>query len=101
MRLSDLEPRWALDADIIVCGTVVHDEHRQGMGLTFLCPHCRATRLGVFIANPVDGGPPSDDASQLWTRVSGDSFENLTLSPSIDVSKSGHWHGHIRAGAIE
>lgn len=98
MKLTDLEPRWALDADIMVDGTVVHNEHRQGMGLTFLCPHCKAVRLGVFIQNPVDGLPPSDDAKMLWARVSGSTFEDLTLSPSIDASKSGHWHGFIQRG---
>lgn len=97
MKLTDLNPRWAIDADIIVGGQVVHDEHRQEMGLTFDCPHCRTTRLGVFLANPIDGGPPSDDGGKLWHR-DGDSFETLTLSPSIDASAHGHWHGSITKG---
>lgn len=103
MKLTDLNPRWALDADIWVCGTLVHDTERKGMGLTFQCPCCvgteRATRLGIFFKNPTDGKAPSDDAPLEWTRT-GETFEDLSLTPSIDVSKSGHWHGYITNGQI-
>lgn len=37
--------------------------------------------------------------SVLWTRT-GDTFENLSLSPSIDCSKWGGWHGFITNGII-
>lgn len=99
MRLLDLEPRWAADYDILIGDHVVHDEDRKGMALTFLCPHCKSTRLGVFFRNPIDGKPPSDDfdADHLWQRT-GETFDALTLSPSIDASKSGHWHGFIENG---
>ncbi len=56
------------------------------------------TRLAVFFANPTDGKPPSDD-HLLWNRT-GDSYETMTLSPSIDASASGHWHGFITSGEI-
>jgi hypothetical protein len=42
---------------------------------------------------------PTDDATQLWQRA-GDTFDTLTLSPSIDASKHGHWHGFIQGGEI-
>lgn len=101
MKLTELEPRWAMDADIVIGDRVVHDEDRHGMGVTFLCPHCRSTRLGVFFRNPVDGKLPSDDydALHLWQRT-GDTFETLTLSPSVDASAHGHWHGFIKNGEI-
>lgn len=103
MKLTELNPRWCLDADIWVCGTLVHDENRNGMGLTFQCPCCvgttRATRLGIFFDNPVDGKPATDDSPLRWTR-SGDDFDSLTLIPSVDVSKSGHWHGYITNGNV-
>ena len=101
MKLSELNPRWAADYDILVGPVVVHDEDRKGMGITFDCPHCRTIRLGVFFSNPIDGKPHTDDVdlSHLWHR-SGTSFENLTLSPSIDASLSGHWHGFIINGDI-
>jgi hypothetical protein len=34
-----------------------------------------------------------------WHRT-GDSFETLSLTPSIDCSHFGHWHGFLTAGAI-
>lgn len=35
----------------------------------------------------------------LWTRT-GDTFETLTLSPSVDASRSGCWHGFVQGGEI-
>ena len=107
MKLIDLHPRWAADYDILIGGHVVHDEDRKGMAVSFECPHCVAagvanpTRLGVFFANPIDGKPHTDDVDlqHLWTR-SGTTFDDLTLTPSIDASASGHWHGFITGGLI-
>lgn len=99
MKLTDLDPNWAVDADIVIGGVKRHYDDRHGMAVSFLCPHCRQTRLAVWFANPIDGLPPTDDAETLWQR-SGESFENLTLSPSVDASKFGHWHGFIRNGEV-
>jgi hypothetical protein len=38
-------------------------------------------------------GPPGT----LWRRT-GTTFEKLTLSPSVDASNSGHWHGLVELG---
>jgi hypothetical protein len=91
MLLSELEPSWWTAT-----------EGRTGMGLAFLCPHCKTQMLGVWFANPLDGGPAATaDSSPAprWKRE-GETFETLTLTPSIDASTSGHWHGHIRNGEI-
>ncbi len=100
MRLTELDPRW-----ISVTG-------RHGQGVSFECPHCRDSYLGVWFANPIDGGPPIGEKERthtdkngrvrvnpLWTRQ-GDTFETLTLTPSIDVSEAGHWHGFITNGEV-
>lgn len=100
MRLTELEPRWGIDADLVIGGVVRHYEGRHGMAVTFLCPHCRTTRLGVWLSNPLDGLPPTDDANLLWKRVAGDTFDTLTLSPSINVAAHGHWHGAITNGEV-
>jgi len=109
MRLSELDPRWAIDADIVIGGVAKHFEGRHGMAVSFECPHCvererntgdkRVIRIAVWFANPIDGLTPTDDAKFLWQRL-GDSFENLTLSPSIDASSDGHWHGFIVNGEV-
>lgn len=98
MRLTELNPRGVLDADVVVGGQTIHDEHRDWMGISFECPHCRAVRIAVFYANPLDGKAASDEGL-LWVRT-GDSYETLTLSPSVDASKSGHWHGWIINGEV-
>jgi hypothetical protein len=33
----------------------------------------------------------------LWQRT-GETFETLTLTPSVDCSAWGHWHGFITNG---
>jgi hypothetical protein len=121
MRLVDLAPRWF---DVPGLGT-------DKDGITFICPCatcCSAprelgfgqggpARLGVQFANPIGSDPkPLMDWEQklrhtelatfdvppgyLWRRE-GDTFETLTLIPSVDASKSGHWHGFVRNGGIE
>lgn len=110
MRLTDLDPGWWVTSEGSTSG-------RHGMGLSFQCPckpGCDLT-LGVWFANPLDGGPPAPEGEMpkpRWVRV-GDTFETMTLTPSIDadspdlvkgkpeLGKLGHWHGHITAGEIK
>lgn len=76
------------------------------MGLTLRCP-CKPDcqqRLAIWFANPVDGGSaaplnPDGVGNYRWQRV-GDTFETLSLHPSVDFSKVGHWHGHISNGNV-
>lgn len=96
MRLTDLDPGW--------CTTV---EGRTGMGVSFRCP-CKpgcGIYLAVWFANPIDGGPPAPPDAMpkpRWQRT-GDTFETLTLTPSIDASKGPepHWHGNIKGGEVD
>lgn len=94
MRLTDLDPRWISESG-----------RNDQMGISFDCPceKCRgaeppflARRIGVWFENPIDGGPAAS-GHLLWRRT-GETFETLTLSPSIDMSKHGHWHGFITNG---
>jgi hypothetical protein len=98
VRLINLEPRWfCLEAG------------GARVGLTFDCPHCLAQRLGVAFhrqghaaiedvyIRAHHGGNPD---GFIWELNSGEDFENLTLTPSIDASKSGHWHGFISGGEV-
>lgn len=34
-----------------------------------------------------------------WTRA-GDDFASISITPSIDASRAGHWHGFVTNGAI-
>lgn len=112
MKLTELDPRWF---DVPGIGT-------SKDGVTFLCPHCRDCRLAVQFANPIDGEPrPIATIKQLfeglslnhsteerkgivppgylWQRT-GETFDRLTLHPSVDASASGHWHGFVVDGEI-
>jgi hypothetical protein len=118
MKLIDLEPRWVgITRWDTPDGTQhYHDNPLRRGGISFNCPVHTATcatcgqylpqthRLVVFFANPVDGKPPQV-TDHLWQRQ-GETFEDLSLSPSIDASarieQDGTvcWHGHITSGEI-
>lgn len=86
IKLTELEPRWWST-----------QSGRHGQGINFLCPRCREEYIGVAFKNPVDGGSPAPNCKYYWIRI-GDSFESLTLQPSIDATIYGHWHGEVRGG---
>ena len=112
MRLIDLRPKWV--------GRNGKDWSLPGyvhVGITFDCPHCHSQRIGVFFKPYINNeglaekipwalpdhpdlntGEPS--TAKFWNRT-GDAFETLTLSPSIDVSSHEHWHGFIQDGEIK
>ena len=99
MRLTELEPRW-IHPNLFV----------------FLCPHCKQWLLtcknavlseheqfDLFEKTLGDDWnklivPANADCS--WT-ITGNSFDDYSVSPSIDASAAGHWHGHITNGEIK
>ena len=36
-----------------------------------------------------------------WNYPTGGPFGSMSVTPSLDASASGHWHGHITAGEIK
>ncbi len=103
MKLTDLEPRWV---GITREAVGKWPEIRFQVGVSFLCPCCRDQRIAVIFANFIDPNNTADRIQWAWPSVenkwqrSGDTFETLTLTPSIDVSQHGHWHGSITNGEI-
>lgn len=88
---------------------VTHDgqpvPRREGIGLQFDCPIHEECWTAVIFENPLDGARPPDGFSgqARWQRT-GDTFDTLTLAPSIRcVGKVGEcrWHGFIRNGRFE
>lgn len=72
--------------------------------MTFTCP-CGACDefhdCYIPFTNPLDGGLPYD-GHPTWQRT-GDTFETLTLTPSIlrNPTKGGcGWHGYITNGEV-
>ncbi len=113
VKLIDLDPRWVggggegiFNAD----GSPAPARH--GVGISFLCPCAKHTALRtgdldhdfhlrcfIGFANPLDGGPAYDPRpTAQWTRT-GDTFETLSVTPSIQRHEIGDagctWHGFI------
>lgn len=96
MKLTELNPRWY----------VLHEGGPKS-GLTFDCPHCHARRLGVGfhhvgIEAIRDEEPDTHVGARPSWVITGDqdthSFENVSLTPSVDASAFGCWHGFITNG---
>lgn len=106
MRLTDLEPRW------------IH-----GNVFAFLCPHCQKVFLTCcnvpmdqkeqfalyekefgedwnLIVVPCRPGASWSISGSVPTAIDAAFITDLTVSPSIDASASGHWHGFITNGEI-
>lgn len=106
MRLNDLEPKW-----ITLQGW--SSPKPFYVGVSFFCPHCSPTasdhgplrrrRLAVMFHPPIDPAGAQaeygfDLPDQGHRRVTGETFETLTLAPSVNFNSIGHWHGTIKAG---
>jgi len=99
VKLADLNPTF-------------YGAHGRGginqLGLGFDCPACTAANrldkcewggwIAVPFANPMGGEPPLANEKTLWQRT-GDTFADMTLSPSVHAV--GHWHGWVRNGNVE
>lgn len=94
MKLIDLNPRWY----------VLHYGGPR-VGFTFDCPHCRTQRLGVAVHDEghriiSEEEPSASPADHIWQIIGGHDFSDISLTPSVDASSSGHWHGCITEGEI-
>lgn len=101
MRLTDLNPRWV----------GLHNwssESKFYIGVSFDSP-TTGKRLAVLFTPPIDPDKLAEKyqwgdyfpQAKKWNRMDGlDTFETLTLSPSLDFSAHGEWHGVINFGNI-
>lgn len=91
MRLVELNPKF------LACPGA---ERTEGMGVDLDCP-CGARdehhRLYVPFENPIGPGPKG---SQWGWHRTGDTFETLTLTPSIYRKYDCGWHGFITNGEV-
>ncbi len=99
MKLTDLAPRWLSNGGEEITkldGSPI--PFRDRVGVAFSCP-CGACGKDCYILfqNPPDGGPCCDATQRHWQR-SGDTFETLSLTPSILRKDGCCWHGYITNG---
>lgn len=123
MRLTELKPRWIgaggegvfqpSTRPCPLCSGVGCEKchqtgkeyepapERHGVGVVLDCPCGKQDeqhQLYVPFAQPLDGGPALD-AKRGWQRT-GDTFDTLTLTPSILRMGSCGWHGFITNGEV-
>lgn len=107
-RLADLAPHWIQLSQWSNAGAPFY------IGVSFLCPHCdhspcptcgaqRGKRLAVKFWPPIDPESWNDRITPIphdgfHQRVSGETFDTLTLAPSVGLEP--HWHGHITNGEM-
>lgn len=74
---------------------------RDGIGLLFDCP-CQkcGTRAFVYFKNPMDGQPARAGGSPTWQRT-GNTFETISLTPSILRTTGCGWHGYLTEGLLK
>lgn len=95
LGLTELHPRWI---------TPIRFAHAIPTGVSFDCPCCRTTRLSTNFRQPID--PDGLLAGTTWRAIepawdrTGEGFDTLSLTPSVDFSAYGHWHGSIVNGEV-
>ena len=87
MRLADLNPRFYA--------------RQRGRGvLDFDCPVCgkRGCRVGASTTS----GEPFAEGGVNYHRMIGTppNWDDITISPSIDMRSGCHWHGHVTNGEV-
>jgi hypothetical protein len=102
VRLKELDPVF-LDSggDGVTMADGSPAPRRTGVGVMLLCPcgnHDDEHRLYVPFATALDGGPGLH-GEKGWQRI-GDTFETLTLTPSVLRIGGCGWHGFITAGEV-
>lgn len=106
MRLIDLDPRWVMDDSgkrvafsfrcptdprwRQLCKVVVASTRQQWTWLGIGTEDCKTTQTAKeSFSWKVDGG------------IESATFETMTVTPSIDGSAGGLWHGYITNGEIK
>ena len=104
MRLTDLQPKW-IERDGRRIGFVFQSPTNPLYHQSCFVEHVpQRVQREIFEAmfeghHQVQGCKPEC----AWTVAGGidtASFESISVTPSLDGSKGGLWHGHITNGAI-
>lgn len=101
MKLTDLEPRW-ITPDIFIFRSP------SGRGNLLCCPRVRMnhTEQWELFEKAALEGCGKNAVVVGWKEdcvwnYAGSDFNTMTVTPSIDASASGNWHGFITNGEIQ
>lgn len=122
MRLTDLDPRWLLDQSgrrigFIFISPKQHVRHDGTTNPTPWRQTCFASPTPLHDQEPAvcramadlagedgefDWWQPCNQAEgwKVQGGIASATFETMTVTPSLDGSKGGLWHGHITGGQI-
>jgi hypothetical protein len=114
MRLVDLDPRWLIEngrrVGFIFISPIQHKVKPHPYYQSCFASTVPPRRLGQWplfkAAFPERKHPPVVQGARegvLWTiegEIENATFETMTVSPSIDGSAGGLWHGFIQNGQI-
>jgi uncharacterized protein DUF6527 len=103
VKLVELNPKF-------LASYGVEGQRTEGMGVDFDCPcgnHSKDHRLYVPFENRIGPGPLASTTDAKGWKRTGETFEKLTLTPSIQrtegVADDGigcRWHGFITNGEV-
>lgn len=115
MRLVDLEPRWILQDGLRIGftfispvqrvrhdGTVNPTPWRQSCFVQPTPMHVQFELFEAMYGAPFPVQPCKQECA--WTVAGGieqADFASISVTPSLDGSAGGLWHGHITNGAIQ
>lgn len=104
MRLVDLKPQFLnAGGEGVSNADGTPAAVRTGVGVLLNCPCGDASeqhQLYVPFANPLDGGPALQTGKDNGWQRTGETFETLTLTPSILRINGCGWHGFITDGEV-
>ena len=114
MKLSNLEPQFVIHELKENLKIDVHvDSLSKATRIFFLCPVCYIKNNGPIGTHgiivtfkdrnvPDELGSHNKEGQPTRWSVSGNNYDDLTLSPSIDISRDlpGEWHGFITNGEV-
>lgn len=105
MRLVDLEPVWLMKGGKRIGFTFLSPTKREYRQSCFATPPSISEQVDIFDAAHGDHQMVQPcNPKATWTIAGGietADFATVTVTPSLDGSAGGLWHGFIRNGVIE
>lgn len=101
MRLLELEPRWIHDnVFVFKCPHCVADGWKRQHWLSCKNVAMSTSEQIKLFEGAMDHAVVVPMRQDCCWNISGKDFATMSITPSIDASPSGDWHGNITDGEI-
>lgn len=104
MRLTELDPKWIMRDGKRIGFTFVSPTDPKWRQSCFSTPPPSREQWDLFEAHHGDDGVQGCNPKANWSIAGGienASFDQMTVTPSLDGSPGGLWHGFITNGEIK